>query len=148
MKFQGLLSAFSLEVIQSQVLRNLTTPSLLVTALTHPSSLISICRISAMISLSKWSMRDEQLLINLCSLLTTVLTSKMPLQVPELVCEEGYASCQELWQSQCHNKISTVGARCTTWHHKPCVSMTRSVYMTAISNFKIACIILLLFLQK
>ncbi len=148
MKFQGLLSACSLEVIQLRFLMNLTTPSLLVTPLTHPSSLISICRISAMISLSQRSMREDQLFINLCSLLTIVQTSKMSLQMPEPVHEEGYARCQELWQSQCHSKISLEGTRCTTWRHKPCVSMNTIACMTAISTFKIACIILLRFFAE
>ncbi len=148
MKFQGHLSACSLEVIQSRFLRNLTSPSLLVLPLTHPSSSISTCRISVTISLSQWSMREEQLLINLCSLLMTVQTSKMSLQVPESVCEEGYARCQELWQSQCHNKISMVGTRCTTWRHKLCVSMTTIACTTVTSTFKIACVILSCFLQK
>jgi hypothetical protein len=122
--------------------------SLLVTPLPHPSSSISICRISAMISLSQWPMREEQFLINLLSLLTTMQSSKMSLQVPEPVCEEGSARCQELWQSQCHNWISTVGTRCTTCCRKPCVSMTTTACTTAISTFKIACITLLHFSQK
>jgi hypothetical protein len=37
---------------------------------------------------------------------------------------------QELWPSQCHNKSSTVGTRCTTWCHKLPMSMTTSNYMT------------------
>jgi hypothetical protein len=45
MKFQVLPSTCSSEVIQLSFLKNLTTPSLLVTLLTHSSSLISICRI-------------------------------------------------------------------------------------------------------
>jgi hypothetical protein len=53
-----------------------------------------------------------------------------------------------LWQNQCHNKISTVGTRCTTWCHKLCVSMTASVCTTAILTFKIAWVILSHFLQK
>jgi hypothetical protein len=148
MKFQGLQSAYSLEVIHLRFLENMTIPSLLVTPLTHPSSLISICMISATISLSQWSMREERLLINLCNLLTTVQTSKMSLQVPEPVCEEGYARCQELWQSQCHNKISMVGTRCTTWCHKQCGSMTTIACMTVILTFKTAFVILSCFLQK
>jgi hypothetical protein len=52
---------------------------------------ISICRISVTISLSQWSMREERLLINPWSLLATVQTSKMYLQVPEPVPKEGYA---------------------------------------------------------
>jgi hypothetical protein len=66
----SLPSACSVEVIQLRFLRNLTTPSLLVTPLTPPSSLISICRIPVTISLSQWPMREEQLLITICSLLT------------------------------------------------------------------------------
>jgi hypothetical protein len=46
----------------------------------------------------------EQLLINLCSLLTAVQTSKMSLQVPEPVRKERFERCQELWQNQSHNK--------------------------------------------
>ncbi len=89
MKFQGLLSACSLEVIQSCFFRNLTTPSFLVTPLTHPSSSISICRISATISLSQRSMREERLLINLLSLLTIVQSSKMYLQMLESFTRKG-----------------------------------------------------------
>jgi hypothetical protein len=127
-KFQGLLSACSLEVIQSRFLRKLTTPSLLVTPLTHPSSSTSICRILATISLSQRSMREKQLLINLLSLLTPMQSSQVSPQVPEPVCKEGFARCQELWQSQCHNRISTLGTRCTTWRHKPCVSMNEHLH--------------------
>ncbi len=94
------------------------------------------------------AMREERLLINLPSLLTIGQTSKMSLQVPELVCKEGYARCQELWQSQCHSKISTEGTRCTTWRHKPCVNMTTIASTTTILTFKIACVILSRFLQK
>ncbi len=93
-------------------------------------------------------MRKERLLINFCSLLTIVQISKISLQVPEPVCKEGYARCQELWQSQWHSKISTEGTRCTTWRHKLCVSMTTIACMIAISTFKIACVILSCFLQK
>jgi hypothetical protein len=46
-------------------------------------------------------MRESRLLSYLCTLLTTVQTSKMLLQVPELACKEGFARCQELWQNQC-----------------------------------------------
>ncbi len=98
--------------------------------------------------LSQRSMRAEWLLINLCSLLTTVQTSKMSLQVPEPVREEGYARCQELWQSQCHSKISTIGTRHTTWRCRPCVSTTTLACTTAILTSKIACVILSYFLQK
>ncbi len=33
-----------------------------------------------------------------------------------------------------------VGTRCTTWHHKPCVSMNTNLYTTAILTSKIACV--------
>ncbi len=47
-----------MEIIQSRILKNLTTPSLLVTSLTHPSFSISLCRISTLISLSQQSMME------------------------------------------------------------------------------------------
>ncbi len=46
-------------------------------------------------------MRESRLLSYLCTLLTTVQTSKMLPQVPELAREEEFARCQELWQNQC-----------------------------------------------
>jgi hypothetical protein len=147
-KFQGLLNTCNLEGIQSCFLRKLTTPSLLVTPLTHPSSLVSICRILMIISLLHWSMREKRLLFNLLSFLTTMQSSQVSQQVPGPVCEKEFAICQELWQSQCHNKIFMVGTRCTTWHHKPCVSMTMNTYTTTILTFKIACVILSCLLQK
>ncbi len=58
MKFCSLLNACSLKMIQLRILKNLTTPSLLVTSPAHPSFLISLCRISTMISLSQQSMRE------------------------------------------------------------------------------------------
>jgi hypothetical protein len=114
MKFHIIPNACSLEIIQSCVLKNLNKPSLLVTPPAHPSFLTILCRISTTINLSLQSMRESPLLSYLCSLLTTVQTSKMLLQVPELVCEEGFTRCQELWQNQCHSGISTEKKRCTT----------------------------------
>ena len=60
----------------------------------------------------------------------------------------GRVGCQELWQNQCHSRISTEKKRCTTWRHKPYASTTMAVYMTAISIFKIACVILSRFSQR
>ncbi len=99
-------------------------------------------------SLLEQSMRELRLLSNLCSLLMTVQTSKMSIQVPEQACKEGFARCQGLWQNQCHNKISMVGTRCTRWRHKLCVSMTTTICTTAILTFMIACVILLHSSQK
>jgi hypothetical protein len=96
----------------------------------------------------KQSMRESWLLSYLCTLLKTVQTSKMLLQVPELAREEEFARCQELWQNQCHRGISTEKKRCTTWCHKPYANMTTIIYTTAILNFKIACVILLSFSQR
>ncbi len=148
MKFHIIPNACSLETIQLRALKNLKEPSLLVTPPAHPSFLTILCRISTTINLSQQSMRESRLLSYLCTLLTTVQTSKMLFQVPELACEEEFARCQELWQNQCHRGISTEKKRCTTWRHKPYANMTTIVYTTAISIFKIACIILSRFLQR
>ncbi len=149
MKFYIIPNTCSLETIQSCILKNLKKPSLLVTPPAHPSFSTILCKISTTtINLSQLSMRKSRLPSYLHTLLTIVQTSKMLLQVPELAREEEFARCQELWQNQCHRGISMEKKRCTTWCHKQYVNMTMIIYMTAISIFKIACIILSRFLQR
>ncbi len=148
MKFHIIPNACSSETIQSCILKNLKKPSLLVTPLAHLSFLTILCMISMTINLSQQSMRESQLPSYLCTLLMTVQTSKMLLQVPELACKEEFTRCQELWQNQCHRGISTEKKRCTTWRHKPYANTTTIIYTTAILIFKIACIILSRFSQR
>ncbi len=54
-KLLGLLNICSLEIMQSRLLKKLTTPSLLVILPTHPSSSINTCRILVTISPSQRS---------------------------------------------------------------------------------------------
>jgi hypothetical protein len=148
MKFHIIPNAYSLETIQSCILKNLKKPSLLVTPPAHPSFSTILCRISMTINLSQQSMRESRLPSYLHTLLTTVQTSKMLFQVPELACKEEFARCQELWQNQCQRGISTEKKRCTTWRHKQYANTTTIVYTAAILIFKIACVILLRFSQR
>jgi hypothetical protein len=53
MKFHIIPNKCSLETIQSRILKNLMTPSLLVTSPAHPSFSTILCRISTTISLSQ-----------------------------------------------------------------------------------------------
>ena len=101
MKFHSLLNACSLEMIQLHVLKNLTTPSLLVTSPAHPLFLISLCRISttSVCHNSQWgSQLPLQSSHDSSDLQDTSSSARTSLQ--GRVCK-----MSGLWQNQCHTRF-------------------------------------------